>query len=115
MSRSSHEGSDYAAGLPDKVTVPLGAEVRVPLRSAAGAGYVWQVICPAQDREVAAATIELENPPLQKHPPSNLPSAATLVILGRKIGKASCKLRLVRPWSLATPLVEKDMELEVTR
>lgn len=105
----------YVSGVPNKLQLRVGQEVAVPLQSAAGAGYVWQVTALSGDRDAATVQIEFGEPPRQREPPSNAPSPVSLRALGRRPGTARWRIRLVRPWKADQPLAEHDIDVIVTR
>jgi predicted secreted protein len=106
--------SPYIAGLPSEVEVRAGAETVVELRSAAGAGYVWEVIPVDGSSAIAELRIEVEPAPRQIEPPSNQPAAVMLKITGREPGQARWRLRLVRRWGERETLVEHELEIKVS-
>jgi len=115
MSVHSPAGSAYAQGLPAAAEVRAGAEERIALRSAAGAGYLWEAVPAGDSSGVAALRLEVGPPPPQTEPPSNQPAPVTLIIAGREPGQARWLLRLVRPWGAREVLLQHELEVKVTR
>ena len=113
MSGEGGPGAVYAAGLPASLELPAGGEVRLPLLSAAGAGYVWQAGFVSGDPAAAEMRIEAGPPPRQTDPPTNQPSPVTLVVRAAHAGTACWRLALIRPWQPGSPLVDRRLEITV--
>ncbi len=115
MSIQRQAGAEYTAGLPQQVAVRVGEEVRIPLRSLSGAGYLWQAAEVGESGGVAEVKVQTGPVPRQAEPPSNLSALVSLVVTGCQAGSALWRLKLVRPWGAGTVLAGHDVEVKVTR
>jgi predicted secreted protein len=105
-------GRDSASRLPSRITLPRGEVSRLPLPSAAGAGYSWEVVA-LEGEDVASVTIEVGAVPPQSEPPANVQAPVALAVRPLKQGKGRWRLRLERPWERQSPLESHELEVEV--
>lgn len=115
MNAHSPAGAAYTAGLPTEIDISPGGEEHIALRSAVGAGYMWEATQISGSGEVASVHIELGPPPRQNDPPTNLPAPVMLIIGGRQPGQARWRLRLVRQWGTRDVLAEHEFITKVSR
>jgi hypothetical protein len=110
------EGTFDAPGadLPSRIELGASAEVRLPLPSAAGGGYVWSAAPTGGDAGAARMRIEVGPMPPRGGEPTSALAPVTLVVAGDRPGVASWRLRLARPWEPDRPLVDRLVEVTVS-
>jgi predicted secreted protein len=100
------------ADLPPAIELKAGAELRLAIPSAAGAGYRWE-LTPLSGREVADVAVEAAPMPPPAGAPSSGAAPLTLVARGRQAGSARWRLELVRPWDRQSPLQTHELVVSV--
>lgn len=107
--------SRYTHDLPDQLQLQVGQIVRLPLISASGGGYRWQV---DDAMPVARVAIELEPSASAAGTPGGQPPPSgsrieMLVVEGMSAGTASVSLQLVRSWEHDAMLAQQRITLVV--
>jgi hypothetical protein len=104
-----------AGGLPECVELAAGEELHLALESAAGAGYVWELI-PVDGHEVADLAVEAASlpPATEAALPLAMNAPLSMVVAGRRSGEAHWRLQLVRPWAREAPLRSHDLTVIVS-
>lgn len=112
---SLDDGTEPVLGvrIPAHIELAAGESYRLALPSAAGGGYTWEATPAGGDPGAGRVELELGPVPPQNEQPTSALAPVTLVAAGLSPGRAVWRLRLVRVWQPATPLVDRLLEVVV--
>jgi hypothetical protein len=112
---SLDDGAEPVLGvrIPARIELAAGESYRLALPSAAGGGYTWEATPAGGDPGASRVELEVGPVPPQGEQPTSALAPVTLIAAGLSPGRAVWRLRLVRVWQPARPLVDRLLEVVV--